>query len=152
MLPTSIILPHVTQVIFFPVSIIALLFSSKSCPSLCNPWTADEVPSPSFTNLPEFAQTHVHWVNDAIQPSHILLTPSPPVLKISHHHGLFPMSRFFASHGQSIGASASATLLPTINAGDLGSIPRLGRSPGEEKGYPLQYSGLENFMDCMYSP
>ena len=33
------------------------------------------------------------------------------------------------------------------NAGDLGSIPRLGRSPGEENSYPLQYSGLENAMD-----
>ena len=35
------------------------------------------------------------------------------------------------------------------NAGDLGSIPGLGRSPGEEKGYLLQYSGLENPMDCI---
>ena len=35
----------------------------------------------------------------------------------------------------------------TCNAGDLVSIPRLGRSPGERKGYPLQYSGLENSMD-----
>ena len=35
----------------------------------------------------------------------------------------------------------------TCNAGDLGSIPGLGRSPGEGKGYPLQYSGLENPMD-----
>ena len=35
----------------------------------------------------------------------------------------------------------------TCNAGDLGSIPVLGRSPGEGKGYPLQYSGLENSMD-----
>ena len=35
------------------------------------------------------------------------------------------------------------------NAGDLGSIPRLWRSPGEGNGYPLQYSGLENFMDCI---
>ena len=34
------------------------------------------------------------------------------------------------------------------NVGDLGSIPRLGRSPAEEKGYPLQYSGLESSMDC----
>ena len=34
-------------------------------------------------------------------------------------------------------------------AGDLGSIPGLGRSPGEGKGYPLQYSGLENSMDCI---
>ena len=36
----------------------------------------------------------------------------------------------------------------TCNAGDLGSIPGMGRSPGEGKGYPLQYSGLENSMDC----
>ena len=35
------------------------------------------------------------------------------------------------------------------NAGDLGSVPRLGRSPGEGKGYPLQYAGLENPMDCI---
>ena len=35
------------------------------------------------------------------------------------------------------------------NMGDLGSIPGLGRSPGEGKGYPLQYSGLENSMDCI---
>ena len=37
----------------------------------------------------------------------------------------------------------------TCNVGDLGSIPGLGRSPGEGNGYPLQYSGLDNFMDCI---
>ena len=37
----------------------------------------------------------------------------------------------------------------TCNVGDLGSIPGLGRSPGKGKGYPLQYSGLENSMDCI---
>ena len=35
------------------------------------------------------------------------------------------------------------------NMGELGSIPELGRSPGEGKDYPLQYSGLENYMDCI---
>ena len=35
------------------------------------------------------------------------------------------------------------------NAGDLGLIPGLGRYPGEGKGYPLQYSGLQNFVDCV---
>ena len=44
-------------------------------------------------------------------------------------------------------ASSVAQLESTCNAGDLGSIPGLGRSPGERKGYPLQYSGLENSMD-----
>ena len=38
----------------------------------------------------------------------------------------------------------------TGNVGDLGSIPGSGRSPGEGKGYPLQYSGLENSMDCIF--
>ena len=37
----------------------------------------------------------------------------------------------------------------TCNVGDLGSIPGLGSFPGEGKGYPFQYSGLENSMDCM---
>ena len=43
----------------------------------------------------------------------------------------------------------SAGAESTSSAGDLGSIPGLGRSPGEGKGYPLQYSGLENSMDCI---
>ena len=43
----------------------------------------------------------------------------------------------------------SAGKEPACNAGDLGSIPGLGRSPEEEKGYPLQYSGLENSMYCI---
>ena len=43
----------------------------------------------------------------------------------------------------------SAGQKSACNAGDLGSIPGLGRSPGERKGYPLQYSGLENSMDCI---
>ena len=43
----------------------------------------------------------------------------------------------------------SASKESTCNVGDLGSIPGLGRSPGEGKGYPLQNSGLENSMDCM---
>ena len=43
----------------------------------------------------------------------------------------------------------SASKESACDAGDLGSIPGLGRSPGEGKGYPLQYSGLENSMDCI---
>ena len=44
-------------------------------------------PCPSPT--PELAQTHVHWVGDAIQPSHLLSSPSPPAFNLSHHQGLF---------------------------------------------------------------
>ena len=46
-------------------------------------------------------------------------------------------------------SGGSAGKESTCNAGDLGSIPGLGRSPGEGTGYPLQYSGLENSMDCI---
>ena len=48
------------------------------------------VPCPS--HLPELAQTHVHYVSDAIQPSHPLLSPSPPTFNLSQHQGFFPRS------------------------------------------------------------
>ena len=44
---------------------------------------------PVFQHLPEFAQTHVHCVDDAIQPSHPLLSPFSPALNLSQHQGLF---------------------------------------------------------------
>ena len=44
---------------------------------------------PVHHQLPEFTQTHVHWVGDAIQPSHPLSSPSPPALNLSQHEGLF---------------------------------------------------------------
>ena len=68
---------------------------------------------PVHHQFPELAQTYVHLVSDAIQPSHPLLSPSPPAFSLSQYQGLFPMSRFFAPGGQSIGASASASVLPT---------------------------------------
>ena len=52
------------------------------------PWTA--APGlPVHHQLPESTQTHVHWVGDAIQPSHPLSSPSPPALNLSQHRGLF---------------------------------------------------------------
>ena len=48
-----------------------------------------------------------------------------------------------------LGFCGSAGKEPACNAGDLGLIPGLGRSPGERKGYPLQYSGLENSIGCI---
>ena len=62
-------------------------------------------------HLLEFAQIHVHWVNDAIESSHPLLPSSPPALSPSQHRGLFQFW-LLASGGQSIGASVSATVLP----------------------------------------
>ena len=53
------------------------------------PWTAAHQASLSCHQLPEFTQTHVHWLGDAIQPSHPLLFPSPVVLNLSQRQGLF---------------------------------------------------------------
>ena len=54
------------------------------------PWTAGITPGfPVYHQLPELAQTHVHQVSDAIQPSHPLLSPSPSAFKLSQHQGLF---------------------------------------------------------------
>ena len=72
------------------------------------PWTTHVRP-PCLSPTPWVTQTHVHWVGDAIQPSHPLSSPSPSTLSLSQHH---PMSQFFASGGQSIGVSASKSVLP----------------------------------------
>ena len=66
-------------------------FSSvaQSCPTLCD---SMDCSTPGFRihcQLLEFTQTHVHWVSDAIQPSHPLLSPSPPAFNLSRHQGLF---------------------------------------------------------------
>ena len=66
---------------------------------------------PVYHQLPEFTQTHVHWVIDDIQPSHPLSSPSPPALSLSQHVS-FQMSQLFASGGQNIGVSVSASFLP----------------------------------------
>ena len=67
---------------------------------------------PVHYQLPEFTQTHVHRVGDAIQPSHPLSSPSPPALNLFPASGSFPVSQFFTSGGQSIWVSASASVLP----------------------------------------
>ena len=61
-------------------------------------------------------------------------------------HWVFHCVRVFSSRGFSCGSAGKES---ACNAGDLGSIPGWGRSPGEGKGYPVQHSGLENPMDCV---
>ena len=66
-------------------------FSSvaQSCLTLWNPMNRSTWGFPVHHQLPESTQTNVHWVSDAIQPSHPLLSPSPPALNLSQHLGLF---------------------------------------------------------------
>ena len=62
---------------------------AQSCPTLCDPMNRSTPGLPVHHQLPEFAQTHAHRVGDAIQPSHPLLSPSPPAPNPSQHQGLF---------------------------------------------------------------
>ena len=62
---------------------------AQSCPTLFNPMDWGMLGFPVLHHLPELAQTHDHWVSDAIQASHPLWSLSPPALNISQHQGLF---------------------------------------------------------------
>ena len=72
-------------------SIGSVQFSSvaQSCPTLCDPMNRRMPGLPVHHQLLEFTQTHVHWVGDAIQPSHPLSSPSPPAPNPFQHQGLF---------------------------------------------------------------
>ena len=92
----------------------SIQFSSVTqlCPTPWDPMVCSTPGLPVHYQLPEFTQTHVHWVGDTIQPSHPLSSPSPPTFNLSHYQGLFKWVSSFASGGQSIGVSASASVLP----------------------------------------
>ena len=77
-----------------PLSMLCCLsvqFSSvaQSCPTLCDPMNRSTPGLPVHHQLPEFTQTHVHRVHDAIQPSHPPSSPSPPAPSPSQHQSLF---------------------------------------------------------------
>ena len=71
-------------------------FSSvaQSCLTLCDPMNLSTLGLPVHHQLLEFTQTHVHWVRDAIQPSHPLSSPSPPTFNLFHYQGLFQWVRW----------------------------------------------------------
>ena len=87
-------------------------FSSvtQSCPTLNDPMNRSMPGLPVHQQLPEFTQTQVYWVGDAIQPSHPLSSTSP-VPNPSQHQS-FPMSQLFAWGSQSTGVSALASFFP----------------------------------------
>ena len=85
---------------------------AQSCLTLWDPMNCSMPGLPVHHQLPEFTQTHVHRVGDAIQPSHPLSSPIPPAPKSLPASGSFPMSQLCAWGGQSTGVSASASVLP----------------------------------------
>ena len=77
--------------LIFYMSWVSVQFSSVtlSCLTLLDPMNHSAPGLPVYHQLPEFTQTHLHWVGDAIQPSHPLSSPSPPAFNLSQHQGLF---------------------------------------------------------------
>ena len=110
-------------------------FSSvaQSCPTLCNPMNCSTPGLPVHHQLPEFTQTHVHQVDDAIQPSHPLSSPSPPALNLSQHQGLLHQV------AEVLGVSASKSVLP-MNTQDLSPLGWTGWIFLESKGLSRVFS------------
>ena len=79
---------HTHIISYYSVSV-QLSSVVQSCLTLCNPMNCSMPGLPVHHQLPESTQTHVHWVGDAIQPSHPLSSPSPPAPNPSQHQGLF---------------------------------------------------------------
>ena len=84
---------------------------AQSCPTLCDPMDYSTPGFPVLHQLLELARAHVHWVGDAIQPSHPVILFSPCLQSFPASRS-FQMSQLFASGGQSLWASASASVLP----------------------------------------
>ena len=116
------------------------------------PWTAARQSFPVLHYLPEFAQTHVHWVGDAIQPSHPLFPASPPIFNLSQHQGLFQLISSLHPGGQSIGASASASVLPMNIQDWLVWSPWCPRSSQDSSSAP-QFKSITSWaFSLLYGP
>ena len=80
------------------------------CPALCNPMDCSTPGLPVHHQLPEFTQTHLHWVGDPIQPSHPLSSPSL-ALSLSQHQGVFKWVSSLHQVAKILGVSASTSVL-----------------------------------------
>ena len=110
---------------------------TQLCPTLCDPMDCSTPGLPIHHQLPELAQTHVHWVGDAIQSSHPLV-PFSSCLHSSPAWGSFPASCLFTSGGQNTGVSTSSSVLP-INIQDWFPLGWMGW-------ISLQFKGLSSLL------
>ena len=134
-------------------------FSSvpQSCLTLCDPMDRSTPGLPVHHQLPEFTQTHVHWVGDTIQLSHPLLSPSSPALNLSQHQGLFkwvssshPVAKVleFQLQHQSFQWTPRTDLLKDGLVGSLCSL----RDSQESSPTPQFKSMNSSVLSFLYSP
>ena len=84
----------------FQFSSVQFILVAQSCLIFCEPMDCSTPGFPVHHQLLELAQIHIHWVGDAIQPSHPLLSPSPPAFNLSQHQGLFMWVSFSHQGGK----------------------------------------------------
>ena len=133
-------------------------FSSvtQSSPTLCDPMNHSTPGLLVHHQLPESTQTHVHWLGDAIQPPHPILSPSPPALNLSNIR-VFSNESAFCIRCQSIGVSASTSVLP-MNTQDSSPLGRMVGSHGsprdsQESSQTPQFKIINSLVLCfLYSP
>ena len=126
---------------------------TQSCPT---PWDPMDCSTPGFPVHHQLLEAHVHWVGDAIQPSHPLVIPFSSCLQSFPASGSFPVSQFFSSGGQSTGVSASASALP-VNIQDWFPLGRTGWISLQSKGLSRVFSNTtvqkhQFFSAQLYSP
>ena len=116
-------------------------FSSvaQACLTLCDSMNHSTPGLPVHHQLPESTQIHVHCVDDAIQPSHSLSSPSPPALNLSQHQGLFQWVSSLHTESQSIRVSASTSVLP-MNTQDWSPLRWTGWISLQSKGLSRVFS------------
>ena len=125
----------IAQYHIYELKFISVQFSSAAqwCPTLCDPMNRSTPGLPVYDQLPEFTQTHAH---PAISSPVIPFSSCPQSLPAS---GSFPMSQFFTSGGQSIGVSASASVLP-MNTQDWSPLGGTGWISLQSKGLSRVFS------------
>ena len=79
----------IISLLFLIILIVQFSSVAQSCLTHCNPMDCSMPGLPVYHQLPQLVQTHAHRVSDAIQPSHLLLSLSPPAFNLSQHQGLF---------------------------------------------------------------
>ena len=129
---------------------------SQSYPTLHNPMDHSTPGLPVHYQLPESIQTHLHWVGDAVQPSHPLSSPDPSAFNLSQIQGLFKWVSSSHLGGQSIGVSASTSLLP-MNTQDWSPLGWTGWISLQSKGLSRVFSNTtvqkhQFFSIQLYSP
>ena len=151
-------LSHIYIYIYVCMHVCSVQFSlvPQSCPTLCDPMNCSTPGLPVHHQLPEFTQTHVHWVwcYSTISSSVI---PFSSCLQSFPAPGSFQLSQLFASGGQSIGVSASTSVLP-MNTQDWAPLGWTGwislQSKGLQKSSPTpQFKSINSLaLSFLYSP